>query len=207
MTGSTVLAVLLCLNSAVATEKQPMRTLFDFSNPNAAKFWQAVNDGVMGGLSEGDFAIAKRGQLEFTGSLSLENNGGFASVRARSSKLKLKDGDSIVLRVRGDGRTYLLQLYVPTRKIAYSYRSEFKTVKDKWLEVELPLDKFVATWFGREVETAEKVKPPEVTGIGLMLADKQAGPFKLVVEWIKTGMPTKNEIAVSAKPRSKRNEN
>ena len=39
-----------------------------------------MNDGVMGGVSDGRFRVTERQTLEFYGTLSLENNGGFASV-------------------------------------------------------------------------------------------------------------------------------
>ncbi len=161
------------------------RTLFDFSGADAAKEWQTVNDGVMGGVSEGKFKITDEKTLEFCGSLSLENNGGFASVRSKAKKLGLAKGDVLVARVRGDGREYSMNLYVPRPSIAFSYRATVPTKKDEWVEVELPLDKFQATNFGRIVKDASPVDPAEVNGLGFLLADKKAGPFKLEVEWIK----------------------
>ncbi len=61
--------------------------------------------------------------IEFYGTLSLENNGGFASVRSRPKKLGIKSGDSIAARVRGDGREYNMNLYVPRDSGGYSYRT------------------------------------------------------------------------------------
>ena len=58
--------------------------LFDFTGANAAKEWQAVNDGVMGGVSAGKFKITDEKTMEFFGTLSLANNGGFASVRSKA---------------------------------------------------------------------------------------------------------------------------
>jgi monofunctional biosynthetic peptidoglycan transglycosylase len=60
-----------------------------------------------------------------------------------------------------------------------------QTKKDEWIEVKLPLDKFVATSFGRVVKDAGPVDPGEANGLGFLLGDKKAGPFKLEVEWIK----------------------
>ncbi|MCE9533999.1 MAG: CIA30 family protein [Planctomycetes bacterium] len=78
--------------------------LFDYTGADAAKAWQTVNDGVMGGVSEGKFKITDKKTLEFFGTLSLENNGGFASVRSKAKKLGLQKGDTIIAKVRGDGR-------------------------------------------------------------------------------------------------------
>jgi NADH dehydrogenase [ubiquinone] 1 alpha subcomplex assembly factor 1 len=91
--------------------------------------WQSVNDGVMGRRSDGRVKINEDQRLEFYSTLSLENNGGFASVRARGTNLGLQQGDSIVTRVRGDGREYSLNLYTPARRMAFSHRANFKTKK------------------------------------------------------------------------------
>lgn len=130
--------------------------LLDFTGADAAKEWQAVNDGVMGGVSEGKFKITDKKTLEFFGTLSLENNGGFASVRTKAKKLGLEKGDTLVARVRGDGREYSMNLHVPKPLAAFSYRATLQTKKDEWIEVTLPLDKFVATSFGRVVKDAAR---------------------------------------------------
>src|SRR3954451_22468143 len=78
------------------------RILFDFAAPDAARAWQPINDGVMGGVSEGRFRITDRGTVEFFGPLPLENTGGFASVRSRRADLGLKPEDILHLRLRGD---------------------------------------------------------------------------------------------------------
>ena len=144
--GSTLM--LFVLGASLMADDTP-KTVFDFSGADAAKEWQTVNDGVMGGVSEGKFKITDTKTLEFYGTLSLKNNGGFASVRSKAKKLGLKKGDVLMARVRGDGREYSMNLYVPRPLIAFSYRATVKTKKDEWIEVKLPLDKFEATTFGR----------------------------------------------------------
>ncbi len=162
------------------------RVLFKFDKPESARTWQIVNDGVMGGLSDGRFRINEDEKMQFFGTLSLANNGGFASVRARGAKFGLEKGDVITVRVKGDGRQYNLNLYTQSNLGGYSYRQSFNTKKGEWIEVKFPVDKFVATWRGR-VFPSEKLDPSKVTGLGLLLGDKKAGPFKLEVEWIKAG--------------------
>lgn len=158
--------------------------LFDFTLPTAPSEWLAVNDSVMGGVSQGTFGITNRKTLEFFGRLSLENNGGFASVRSRPKNLDLQLGDAIRVRVRGDGRIYSLNLYIPRPQVAFSYRATVSTTTGAWVEVTLPLDSFVATSFGRVVPDAGPVDPTEVNAVGFMVSDKRAGPFQLEVESI-----------------------
>ncbi len=159
--------------------------LFDFTGADAAKEWQAVNDGVMGGVSEGKFKITDEKTMEFFGTLSLANNGGFASVRSKARELDLEKGDTLVARVRGDGREYTLNLYPNRSRTAFSYRATVRTKKDEWIEVKVPLDEFEATSFGQVVREAGAVKPDEVSSVGFLLSDKKAGPFKMEIEWIK----------------------
>jgi monofunctional biosynthetic peptidoglycan transglycosylase len=106
-------------------------------------------------------------------------------VRSKGKKLGLEKGDSLLVRLRGDGREYSVNLHVPRPLVAFSYRLLIQTEKDEWIEVKLPLDKFVATSFGRVVKDAGPVDPGEVNGLGCLLGDKKAEPFKMEVEWIK----------------------
>lgn len=189
------LLVLISLGGvALAEEVENGRTLFSFENAEADKQWQSVNDSVMGGRSEGQFKISKDRTMKFFGSLSLENNGGFASVRTRPKTLDLRNGDNIIVRVRGDGRQYSFNLYVPGRRTAFSYRASFQTTKDDWIEVELPLDKFVATSFGRVVQN-QPLDPTKVNGLGILLGDKKPGPFSLEIEWLKA-RPNQEDVTL-----------
>ncbi len=176
---------LLILMGSLAMGEDKQKPLFDFSKPDAVEAWQSVNDGVMGGVSEGNVRITKEKTLEFFGNLSLENNGGFASARTRAGKLDLSQYDALEFKVRGDGRTYYFNIHVPSRQIAFSYRAKFATEKDKWQDVRIPLKEFKATSFGAEVPNALPLDPKNIEGIGFLLSDKKAGPFKLEVEWIK----------------------
>ena len=162
------------------------RTLFKFEQPDAVKTWQTVNDGVMGGRSSGKFLINDSKNLEFYGALSLENNGGFASVRASGKNLALNANESVFIRVRGDGRKYSFNLYAGQNLGGYSYRQNFQTKKDEWIVVQMPVSQFVATWRGRTFPN-QKLIPAQVSGVGILLGDKRSGKFKLEVDWIKAG--------------------
>lgn len=181
----------LLLLVAVAAGMLPVanaedRVLFKFEDPDAARPWRTVNDGVMGGRSVGRFKINDAQKMEFSGRLSLANNGGFASVRARVANLSLQQDDVIVARVKGDGREYKFNLYAQPDLGGYSYRQSFKTVPGEWIEVEFPIDKSAATWRGRTFPN-QQLDSSKVAGLGFLLGDKKPGSFKLEVEWIKVG--------------------
>ena len=181
----SILGCLVILMGSFVMADEPLNVLFDFTGADAAKEWQTVNDGVMGGVSDGKFKITDAKTMEFFGTLSLANNGGFASVRTKAKKLDLGEGDTLVVKVRGDGREYMLNLYPNKQRVAYSYRATVQTKKDEWIEVKVPLDKFEATSFGQMVKNEGAVKPAEINAMGFMLGDKKAGTFKMEIEWIK----------------------
>jgi monofunctional biosynthetic peptidoglycan transglycosylase len=139
----------------------------------------------MGGVSDGRFRITEDKTLEFFGTLSLENNGGFASVRTKPTEFDISPGDTLVVRVKGDGREYVLNAYTKSRRMAFSYRAPLPTVKDEWTEVAVPLNELVPTSFGRVVQGMGPVVPDQINGLGFMLSDKKPGPFKLEVAWVK----------------------
>jgi monofunctional biosynthetic peptidoglycan transglycosylase len=166
------------------------RTLFAFDDPAREAEWRTVNDGVMGGISQGRFRITEAETLEFSGSLSLENNGGFSSIRSSPRPLGLHPGDVIHVRLRGDGRRYFMNLYVPGSRTAFSYRAGIQTTRDEWMGIQIPIERFRASWFGRQVDDPLEVE--RVHSLGFMLSDGEAGPFQLEIGSIQVTVAGKN---------------
>ena len=182
---ATRFPLLLAVLLMQAVAEKALMSILDFAGPDSAQQWQAVNDGVMGGVSDGRFKITEEKTLEFFGTLSLENNGGFASVRTKPTELGIKAGDTLVVRVKGDGREYVMNIYTKSRRMAFSYRAPLPTTKDEWTEVEIPLADFVPTAFGRRVQGMGPVEPDQINWLGFMLSDKKPGKFQMQVEWVK----------------------
>ena len=182
---ATRLPLLLAVLLMQAVAETPLQPLLDFAGPDTAQKWQAVNDNVMGGVSDGRYRITVDKTLEFSGRLSLENNGGFASVRTKPTNFNFRAGDTIIVRLKGDGREYVLNLYTNSRRMAFSYRAPLPTTKDEWTEVSVPLDEFIPTSFGNRVQAMGPVEPNQINSLGFMLSDKKPGPFKLEVDWVK----------------------
>lgn len=161
-----------------------MRHLFTFDASPDEPSWVAVNDGVMGGRSSGTSNVAA-GTLTFTGILSLENNGGFASVRSVGRDFDFTDISAVVLRVRGDGRRYQLRLATDARHrgMAVSYGAGFDTINGEWIEVRVPLAQLEPTARGASLQGLP-LDAQHIREIGLLIADKREGKFTLDVDWI-----------------------
>jgi hypothetical protein len=159
-------------------------TVCDFSHPTNLT-WRVVNDDVMGGVSTSTFHVTNQTAI-FRGAVSLENNGGFASIRTMPTDLNLAEATEFVLRVRGDGRQYKFTARMNSNFDGALYQSSFATCKDEWQEIRLPFDKFVPTFRGRQLTGEPPLVAPKLTSIGFLIADQQSGPFQLEIAWIKT---------------------
>lgn len=164
-----------------------IRLTLDFRDPAAVGEWTSVDDRVMGGLSASRIVATPEG-LEFSGVVSLAHNGGFASIRARPREYDLAGATALLARVRGDGQTYQLTLRTDETFDGVQYQARFATPAGEWIEVVLPVTDFQPTFRGRPVE-APALDPGRIRGFGWLIADRQAGPFRLVVESIRALPP------------------
>jgi monofunctional biosynthetic peptidoglycan transglycosylase len=178
-----VAAVPVSADPAVA--ESPLQPLLEFAELEREPRWVAVNDGVMGGRSQGGPEL-RDGQLHFSGTLSLANNGGFSSVRSAGARYDLSGGKALVLRVKGDGRSYQLRLATGLRYrgIPISWSGSFDTTAGEWIEVSVPFDSLVPTVFGTELR-GPPIDPAKVSELGFLIGDKREGEFALVVDWVK----------------------
>ncbi len=142
---------------------------------------QIVNDGVMGGLSLGKIKVSADGTAVFSGTLSLENNGGFSSVYLGRGAWDLHDWKGIEMKIRGDGRTYDLRLETDElfRNDNVNFRDQFKTESDSWITVQVPFSGLRPSWRGRQLNN--RFDPAKIESISIVLADKQEGPFQLEI--------------------------
>ena len=177
--GLTGLAI--TMNTHAASE----RILFDFRALTNSPAWQIVNDDVMGGVSTSRFQILTNGGAVFSGVVSLENNGGFASVRSAPGLHDLTDCRCFVIRLRGDGRRYKFTARTETGFDAPLYQCAFETKRGEWEEHRLAFKDFVPTFRGRTLTGVPPLNAANVTSVGFLISDQQAGPFRLEIVSIR----------------------
>jgi monofunctional biosynthetic peptidoglycan transglycosylase len=156
------------------------RVLVDFASAPALAEWGAIDDVVMGGRSRSALEAYTDGAA-FTGHVSLENGGGFASVRTRPGRYDASGATTFVLRARGDGRRYKLTIRTDDGFDGLQYQHPFATAAGEWRDVRLPLSGFHASFRGRRIPDAPPLDPARIRAVGLMISDRQAGPFRLEV--------------------------
>jgi NADH dehydrogenase [ubiquinone] 1 alpha subcomplex assembly factor 1 len=161
------------------------KLLLDFESRGEEQRWEVINDVVMGGLSDSRLVMTTENTGLFEGELSLENDGGFSSIRARIGDLFLDMFFGLAVRVKGDGKRYRLRVRTEDAPEGFAYQARFVTQPDNWLTIHLPFNEFEAFFKGNVVSQAPVLQPGDIRQIGLMIADKQPGPFRLEIEWIK----------------------
>lgn len=159
--------------------------LFLFDRPEAVAAWSAIDDRVMGGVSRSALRFDPVGHAVFSGQVSPDHNGGFASVRAAVSPPPTGDVDAIELVVRGDGHRYKLNLRTDRGFDGVSYQAAFAPPAGVWVRLRLTIDAFQPSWRGRAVPDAPPLRGARIEQVGLMIADRQFGPFALAIATIR----------------------
>ena len=155
--------------------------IFDFDKKSDLTNWRVVDDGVMGGLSQGNFKTNEKGNAIFYGDVSLENNGGFSSVRHRFQEKTVNEYSKFVIRLKGDGKRYQFRVKTDSYD-RHSYISYFETNGD-WQTIEIPLEEMYPSFRGR------KLSIPNFPGeameeIAFLIANYKAESFKLEIDKI-----------------------
>lgn len=158
--------------------------IFDFNSLETSGEWSIVDDVVMGGVSKSKFVINQGSIATFSGTVSPENNGGFASVRAALNN-EFKDYEGAIIRVNGDGNIYSLRFRTDTNFDGISYQAKFKTESAEWKEYKITFGEFKPTFRGNTLPDKPKLESKNIKQIGILIADKQFGKFELNIDWIK----------------------
>ena len=124
-------------------------TIFDSEEKSQSLNWQIVDDVVMGGRSDGNFAIDEEGHIAYSGHVSLENNGGFSSLRCRMEPVAISSYGTAVLKLKGDGKSYQFRIKSSLYD-RHSYIAHFQT-DGSWQTIEIPLDDMYPAFRGRKL--------------------------------------------------------
>ena len=173
--------LLLTLISLLLLTTMAHAQLLDFTNPLTVNALRVVNDNVMGGVSKSHFTYDPEG-IVFEGEVSLDNGGGFASVR---SPILIPDCTSALdVTFRGDAKNYKLVLRTDNASRSPLYQADFTTTREWQTHRFVPSD-FKASFRGRTVNAPE-LDFSSVLEIGVLIANQQAGTFRLQLKNIQS---------------------
>ena len=158
--------------------------IIDFNLNTELKNWNIVNDVVMGGQSRSLIELTKDGHARFSGRVSLENNGGFASVRYRFDQINIAGKKFVKILCKGDGSRFQFRLKGNSSE-SHSYRSEFKT-SSKWETIKIRLNSMEPTYRGRKPDLPN-YKADNLEEISILIANAKEQDFEILIDkiWIE----------------------
>ena len=155
--------------------------IYNFHNEADVSDWRVVDDVVMGGRSDGSFSLNDDGFGVFKGYVSLENNGGFSSIRYPLETMSTKGRSEIILKVKGDGKRYQFRVK-DKQSTYYSYIHYFETSGD-WEEITIPLKEMNPSFRGRKLNFPN-FNEDSIEEISILIANYKAESFELLIDEI-----------------------
>ena len=155
--------------------------IFDFNNEKNTSNWYVVDDGVMGGLSQGTFTSTDSGNALYVGVVRIENNGGFSSVRYGFKTKDVSKFEFVILKVKGDGKSYQFRIK-EDRSQSYSYITIF-TTSGAWETIKLPLAIFYPSFRGYQLNRPN-FSGGKIEEIAILIGNKTRESFSLEIEKI-----------------------
>lgn len=147
--------------------------LFDFSQATEDQVacWGALDDVVMGGVSQSQLTLTE-GVGRFTGVVSTDNSGGFASIRTRNvdPPFNLAGFQGLILRVRGDGQRYKFFLRDSPGWDAIAYGYAFNTTPGEWLTITIPFTQLTPVFRAKRQPQAPPLDCARICSLQLMLS-------------------------------------
>lgn len=156
-------------------------TIFNFTSTSSISNWKIVDDVVMGGRSDGDFKINAEGHGEFSGKVSLENNGGFSSLHYYFDTNKTENYSKFILKIKGDGKPYQFRVK-HKQSDRHSYIFQFNTTND-WQSIEIPFSEMHAAFRGRRLDIPN-FEGQQMEEIAFLIGNKKEETFKLLIDSI-----------------------
>jgi len=156
-------------------------TIFDFNKNSNMTNWRIIDDGVMGGLSQGSMILNIEGHAVYSGFVTTENNGGFSSVRYNFETKDVSKYNYVVLRIKGDGKPYQFRIK-QNRYDRHSYINYFDTTGE-WQEIKIPLDSFYPSFRGYKLDIPN-FESDSIEEIAFLIGNKKKEDFKLIIDSI-----------------------
>ena len=135
----------------------------------------------MGGRSNGNFELNKDGHGVFSGKVSLENNGGFSSLRYITETIDIARNTKVCIKLKGDGKNYQFRIKAD-RNQRYSYITTFKT-SGEWETITINLKELYPAFRGRTLNYPNFDKTT-IEELAFLIGNKKAEDFKLLIDSI-----------------------
>ncbi|XP_028837197.1 complex I intermediate-associated protein 30, mitochondrial [Denticeps clupeoides] len=180
------------------------RVLWDFRGPGSLENWIVSSDREIGGRSEAYLKLGRNsttcllygtlcsvpprdGETRYSGYCTMRSSQPKGSFD-RKKHYDLSSFNTLHLRVRGDGRPWMINVGAETyfshqKDDIYSYFL-YTRGGPYWQDVKIPFSKFFLSSRGRIQDDQHSLWLDKVNTIGFTLGDKADGPFQLEIDFI-----------------------
>ncbi|XP_022191985.1 complex I intermediate-associated protein 30, mitochondrial [Nilaparvata lugens] len=178
--------------------------VFKFNDAKASESWIATADqDNKDGYSNCEFFIDENGKGVFQGFLNLKipsdgerTRAGYCNLKSVKKRKSFKRESifewgmytHLVLRVRGDGRSYMINLHTPGYYDLFwndMYQFVLYTRGGPYWQVsKIPFSKFFLASKGKVQDLQSSPPLDDISNVSLTMVDRIEGPFKLEIDYI-----------------------
>ena len=181
---TTSLYILTALFMMNATYIDPS---IDFGNAaNKVNDWVMISDNVMGGITKSKLDYTEQSMV-LTGDISLENYGGFSSVKTRFGSFNLSAYKGLKIRYKATNQRFAFTLEDSRNWTQPNFKGDLPGSKsDVWSEATIYFKDFKEYQIGEP--TGGKLDPnslKDIVRLGIITTEKKEGPFSLEIDYVE----------------------
>lgn len=167
------------------SEKEDLK--FNFGNTSdKCSDWIMLTDNVMGGITTSKLVYNENSML-LSGNISLENYGGFSSVKTRFRDFDLSEYKGLRIRVKSFNQKFAFTLEDSKNWTMPNYKTEILNSKDNtWEIATIYFKDFKEYQIGEPTGSELNLsKLKNIVRLGIITNEKKEGPFSLEVDFIE----------------------
>ncbi|XP_062973764.1 complex I intermediate-associated protein 30, mitochondrial [Elgaria multicarinata webbii] len=183
---------------------EQVRVAWEFRSEEDLNKWSVSSDAEIGGKSEIfiklgknnqsavlygtlNTAVPRDGETKYSGYCSMKSKPRLVAFN-RKSPYDWTNFNSLFLRVRGDGRPWMINIYTDPyfshhKDDLYHYFM-YPRGGPYWEEIKIPFSKFFFSSRGRVQDNQHALWLDKISTLGFTLGDKVDGPFQLEIDFI-----------------------
>jgi monofunctional biosynthetic peptidoglycan transglycosylase len=148
--------------------------------------WVMISDNVMGGVTQSKLQYTENSMV-LNGTISLDNYGGFSSVKTNFNTFDLSGYDGVKIRYKSTGQKFAFTLEDSKNWTMPNYKGAFSSSdSNTWEEATIFFKDFKQYQIGEP--TGKKLTTAvlkNIVRLGIITTEKKEGPFSIEVESIE----------------------
>lgn len=174
----------LCFLSFHVTAQKLM---IDFGKEGSkSSDWVLLSDNIMGGVTKSSLQYTSNSAL-LTGTISLDNFGGFSSLKTKYKKMDLSGFEGVKIRFKSKGQKFAFTLEDSQIWFQPNFKKDFAPKKEEtWEDAVLYFKDFKEYMVGEPTGKGFRIESlKNMVRLGIMTTEKKEGPFSLEVDYIE----------------------